>query len=131
VTVTTLAGWEALGRQRQLEGQRVFTIDAPSLGPEIHPPLLVLHGFPTSSFDYAGVLDTLRAGRRVLLFDGLGYGLSAKPDRHYTLGLQADLAMAFVAELGLTRLALLTHDVGDTVGGELLAGGPRDAGRWS
>jgi pimeloyl-ACP methyl ester carboxylesterase len=128
VTVTTRVAWEALGRQRQLGGYRVFTIDAPSLGPEVHAPLLVLHGFPTSSFDYAAVLDGLRAGRRVLLLDGLGYGLSAKPDMHYTLARQADLAMAFVAELGLTRLALLTHDVGDTVGGELLA--RRAEGSW-
>jgi pimeloyl-ACP methyl ester carboxylesterase len=128
MTVTTRAGWEAIGRHRELNGHRVFTVDAPSLGPEVHAPLLVLHGFPTSSFDYATVLDGLRTGRRVLLFDQLGYGLSAKPDRHYTLALQADLAVAFMAELGLARLALLTHDVGDTVGGELLA--RRAEGAW-
>jgi pimeloyl-ACP methyl ester carboxylesterase len=128
MTITTRAGWEAIGRHRELNGQRIFTIDAPSLGPEVHAPLLVLHGFPTSSFDYATVLDGLRTGRRVLLFDGLGYGLSAKPDQPYTLALQADLAVAFLAELGLTRLALLTHDFGDTVGGELLA--RRAEGGW-
>jgi len=107
----------------------VFTIDAPSIGAEVHEPLLVLHGFPTSSFDYAAVLDPLRAGRRVLLLDGLGYGLSAKPDMHYTLALQADLVAAFVAARGVTRLSLLTHDVGDTVGGELLA--RRAEGTWA
>jgi pimeloyl-ACP methyl ester carboxylesterase len=90
--------------------------------------LLVLHGFPTSSFDYAAVLDGLRAGRRVLLVDMLGYGLSDKPDRAYTMALQADIAMAFVAALGVDRLALLTHDMGDTVGGELLA--RRAEGAW-
>ena len=68
-------------------------------------------------------------GRRVILFDGLGYGLSDKPDMHYTLALQADVAVALVAELGLTQLALLTHDVGDTVGGELLA--RRADGAWA
>jgi pimeloyl-ACP methyl ester carboxylesterase len=128
VTITTSTGWEAIGRHRDLLGHRLFTVDAPSIGPEVHEPLLILHGFPTSSFDYAAVLDGLRAGRRVLLLDGLGYGLSDKPDLHYTLALQADLAAAFVAELGLTRLALLTHDVGDTVGGELLA--RRAEGTW-
>ena len=92
-------------------------------------PLLVLHGFPTSSFDYAAVLDGLRAGRRVLLLDMLGYGLSSKPDRAYTMALQADVAAAFVAELGVDRLALLTHDMGDTVGGELLA--RRAEGTWA
>lgn len=128
MTITTSTGWEAIGRHRDLLGHRLFTVDAPSIGPEVHEPLLILHGFPTSSFDYAAVLDGLRAGRRVLLLDGLGYGLSDKPDLHYTLALQADLAAAFVAELGLTRLALLTHDVGDTVGGELLA--RRAEGTW-
>src|ERR1700735_2379010 len=116
MTITTSTGWEAIGRHRDLAGYRVFTIDAPSLGPEVHEPLLILHGFPTSSFDFTEVLDGLRAGRRGLLLDDLGYGLSAKPDAPYTMALQADIAMAFVAELGLTRFALLTHDMGDTVG---------------
>ncbi len=128
MTITTSAGWEATGTHRQLGGYRVFTIDAPAIGPELHSPLLILHGFPSSSFDYAAVLPSLRAGRRVLLLDGLGYGLSAKPDQPYTLALQADLVVAFVAELGLPRLSLLTHDMGDTVGGELLA--RRQEGAW-
>jgi len=113
--------WAALGTNRQLCGERIFTIDAAPLGLETLEPLLVLHGFPTSSYDYAAVLNPLRQNRRVLLLDMLGYGLSAKPDRHYTMALQADIAAAFVAELGVERLALLTHDMGDTVGGELLA----------
>ena len=68
-----------------------------------------------------GVVDGLRANRRVLLFDMLGYGLSDKPDRPYTMALQADIAQAFVAEIGAETIALLSHDMGNTVGGELLA----------
>ncbi len=128
MTIATSTGWEAIGSHRDLCGERIFTIDAPSIGPERHVPLLVLHGFPTSSFDYAAVLDGLRAARRVLLLDLLGYGLSAKPDRAYSMALQADVAAAYVAELGVDRLALLTHDMGDTVGGELLA--RRAEGTW-
>ena len=129
MTITTAGGWEAIGRHRDLCGHCVFTIDAPSIGAEAHEPLLVLHGFPTSSFDFTAVLDPLRRGRRLLLLDGLGYGLSAKPDLPYTLALQADVVAAFVAQLGLTRLSLLTHDLGDTVGGELLA--RRAEGTWA
>ena len=128
MTITTSTGWEAIGLQRELCGERIFTIDAPSIGPERHVPLLVVHGFPTSSFDYAAVLDRLRAGRRVLLFDMVGCGLSTKPDRAYSVALQADVAAAYVAALGIDRLALLTHDMGDTVGGELLA--RRSEGTW-
>jgi pimeloyl-ACP methyl ester carboxylesterase len=90
--------------------------------------LLILHGFPTSSFDYTAVLDGLRGERRVLLVDMVGYGLSSKPDRAYTMALQADVVAAYVAALGVDRLALLTHDMGDTVGGELLA--RRAEGAW-
>jgi pimeloyl-ACP methyl ester carboxylesterase len=129
VTITTARRWEAIGRHRDLCGHRIFTIDAPSIGAEAHEPLLVLHGFPSSSFDFTAVLDPLRRGRRVLLLDGLGYGLSAKPDLPYTLALQADVVMSFLAQLGLTRISLLTHDVGDTVGGELLA--RRAEGTWA
>jgi pimeloyl-ACP methyl ester carboxylesterase len=128
VTVATSEGWDARGTRRTLCGEQVFTVDVPSVGPERHPPLLVLHGFPTSSFDYAAVLEGLRASRRVLLFDMLGYGLSAKPDRAYTMSLQADVAVALVDALGIGRLDLLTHDMGDTVGGELLA--RRAEGSW-
>ena len=72
MTITTAAGGRPSARTATLCGERVFTIDAPSIGPERHVPLLVLHGFPTSSFDYAAVLDGLRAGRRVLLLDMVG-----------------------------------------------------------
>jgi pimeloyl-ACP methyl ester carboxylesterase len=128
VTITSAAGWDAIGSRRELCDHVVFTIDVPAIGPEVHAPLLVLHGFPTSSFDYAAVLDGLRVGRRVLLVDMLGYGLSDKPDQPYTMALQADIAAAFVAQLELDRIALLTHDMGDTVGGELLA--RRAEGSW-
>ncbi|HEX3332776.1 MAG TPA: alpha/beta hydrolase [Acidimicrobiales bacterium] len=121
MTIASAAGWEAIGQYRHYADERIFTVDAPAIGPEVHPPLLVLHGFPTSSFDYTAVIDGLRAGRRVLLFDMLGFGLSAKPDRAYSMDLQADIAAAYLADLGIDRLALLTHDMGDTVGGELLA----------
>ena len=116
-----VGAWESSGERRDLAGHSIFTLVAPALEAERDEPLLVLHGFPSSSYDFAAVLDDLRRTRRVLLLDFLGYGLSAKPDQAYTLAEQADIVMAFVAELGIERLALLSHDMGDTVGGELLA----------
>ncbi len=113
--------WQARGEVRSLCGWGIFTVDIPAAGAETEAPLLVLHGFPTSSFDFHRVVDRLAAHRRVLAFDMLGYGLSDKPDREYAMAVQADVAMAFLATLGVDRIGLLTHDVGDTVGGELLA----------
>jgi pimeloyl-ACP methyl ester carboxylesterase len=120
--------WRARGGLRVLGGRSIFVVDVPARRPANRPPLLVLHGFPTSSFDFHRVVDRLAESRQVVLFDMLGYGLSAKPDLAYHMGLEADLAMALVDALGWDRLGLLTHDVGDTVGGELLA--RHLEGRW-
>jgi pimeloyl-ACP methyl ester carboxylesterase len=128
VTASTVAEWDALGQHRTLAGHSIFTIDAPPIDGERDEPLLVLHGFPSSSYDFAAVLDDLRRSRRVLLLDFLGYGLSDKPDQPYTLAEQADIVMAFTATIGVDRVAVLSHDMGDTVGGELLARQIED--RW-
>jgi len=120
--------WERRGGRIPLVGHEVFVVDVDPVGPVEHEPLLVVHGFPTSSFDFHRVVDGLAAHRRVVLLDLVGFGLSAKPDLAYTVDLQADVVVALTDRLGLDRLSLLTHDFGDTVGGELLA---RQAeGRW-
>ncbi len=112
--------WRTRGSYLALAGHAIFTVDVPAVT-ERRPPLLVLHGFPTSSFDFHPVVDALRRERRVVLFDMLGYGLSDKPDQAYSLGQQADIAEGVADALGLDAFGLLTHDVGDSVGGELLA----------
>ena len=93
--------------------------------------MLVLHGFPTSSYDWQHQLDVLRARRRVVMLDYPGYGLSAKPDATYSLFTQADVVEACAQELGLGDVALVTHDMGDSVGGEILARGDRRQPRAS
>lgn len=116
-----LRAWRQRGQFRRLGEFEIFTLD---VGPRMkarEDPLLVLHGFPTCSFDFRHILDDLSESRRVVLLDMLGFGLSEKPDLRYSIELQADVVVELVDQLGLERLALLTHDMGDTVGGELLA----------
>lgn len=81
----------------------------------------MLHGFPTSSHDWVRVLDALARRRRVVLLDFLGFGLSAKPDQRYSLFEQADLVEGVAGELGLGEVDLASHDMGDSVAGEVLA----------
>jgi len=116
-----IAEWERAGQYHRLAGHTIFVLDAGPSGAEQSEPLLVIHGFPTSSFDYRACLPALRRHRRVVLLDLLGYGLSDKPDAAYTIAGQADVVMAATAARGLDAFALLTHDMGDSVGGELLA----------
>ena len=114
--------WRAAGRFVDAHGDAVFVRDEPAADPDPSlPPLLVLHGFPTCSYDYAAVLPAFAARRRVVLPDHLGHGLSAKPDRRYGIRMMADAIESAVAALGIDEVDLLTHDVGDSVGGELLA----------
>lgn len=86
------------------------------------PWLTFLHGFPSSSFDYAGLVPALAPQLRLLLFDFLGFGDSDKPKDHaYSLFEQADLAEALWREQGVTETGLVAHDYGSTVAVELLA----------
>jgi pimeloyl-ACP methyl ester carboxylesterase len=114
-----VAEWEQRGHLIPTEVGDVFCVDID--GPADRPPALVIHGYPSSSFDWWGVVDALAADRRVVLFDLLGFGLSAKPDRPYGIRVQADVTQAVAAAHGLEQVVLITHDLGDTVGGEVLA----------
>lgn len=112
--------WRRLGTHVPIGEDEVFVVDMPCDEPS-GPPLLVLHGFPTSSVDWAPVVLALSARRRVVLFDLPGFGLSSKPDRPYGIHSAADAAAGIIGALGLGELDLVSHDMGDTVAGELLA----------
>lgn len=84
--------------------------------------LLCLHGFPTASFDYRKIWNSLAKRFSVAAADMIGYGFSAKPfDLDYTTFEQADLIEAFVAHLQAGRVHILAHDYGNTITQELLA----------
>ncbi len=85
------------------------------------PTVLLLHGFPSSSFDFRAVLPHL-AGRAWVTMDFLGFGLSDKPRPHrYSLLEQADLVQTVVTETTKGPALVLAHDMGTSVTTELLA----------
>lgn len=82
----------------------------------------LLHGFPTSSFDWHRAWDALAEEHRLLAFDFLGFGDSDKPVEHdYSIHEQADLTEAVWRLHGVERTVLLVHDYGVSVAQELLA----------
>lgn len=111
-----------MGELIRLGADDVFVLDTgdPESGTS-RPPIFVIHGFPTSSVDWSAVLPAMSAGRRVILMDLPGFGYSAKPDRPYSIDSSADSAQAVLEHLELDVIDLVTHDMGDTVGGEILA----------
>lgn len=84
--------------------------------------LLLLHGFPSSSYDWRPLLEQRGAGEATLAFDFLGFGLSEKPRDHtYTLAWQADAAEELVRRSGASRVFVVGHDMGTSVATELMA----------
>ncbi|WP_028696550.1 alpha/beta fold hydrolase [Pseudomonas cremoricolorata] len=86
-------------------------------------PLLLLHGFPTASWDWHYLWAPLAQRFRLIACDMLGFGDSAKPLQHdYSLLEQADLQQALLAHLRIDQpLHVLAHDYGGSVAQELLA----------
>ena len=85
-------------------------------------PLLLLHGFPTSSWDWYKMWPELIKHFEVIAFDFIGFGFSDKPKNYaFSLMDQADLTEAIIDSLHHKKLHLLAHDYGDTVAQELLA----------
>lgn len=111
--------WQAMGQWRVLSGRRIFTLDN---GRANAPIVLLIHGYPTSSWDWEALWADMNADFRLVALDLLGMGFSDKPYPHdYPISEQADIVEALVAELGLQYFHVLAHDYGDTVAQELLA----------
>lgn len=114
-----LRAWREAGRLHDFRGHAVFLRED---GAATAPALLLIHGFPSASFDWAEVWPALASRYRLLAPDLLGFGLSAKPAGHdYRIGEQADLCEALLREAGIGDYHVLAHDYGDTVAQELLA----------
>ncbi|MCY1499861.1 hypothetical protein D9M68_338900 [compost metagenome] len=113
-----LGDWRAQGRDMQFRGQRIRYWTAGE-----GEPLLLIHGFPTASWDWHYLWQPLARRFRVIACDLLGFGYSDKPRGHdYRLLEQADLNQALLAHLGIEGpVHVLAHDYGDSVAQELLA----------
>jgi pimeloyl-ACP methyl ester carboxylesterase len=112
--------WRARGRLMDTLGGRIFALDAGGTG--TGQAVLILHGFPTSSWDFADAAATLARDRRVILFDFLGFGFSEKPrDAAYSILEQADVAISVARQFGVKRAHVWAHDMGASVATELLA----------
>jgi pimeloyl-ACP methyl ester carboxylesterase len=108
--------WRSRGRWLSFNGYRLFVTTVGD-----GPPVLVLHSFPTASYDFSRLAPLLMQRYRLVLFDYPGFGFSDKPPAYpYSLFTYADAAQVVAQELGLKRLALLAHDIGDSVALELV-----------
>lgn len=79
-------------------------------------PILLLHGFATSSFTWQAIEPELSKRYRVIAVDLRGFGASDKPvDDHYSIFDQADTIQAFIEQENLKDLTIVGHSFGGGV----------------
>ena len=110
--------WRERGEAEDVRGHRIHVFRRDGR----EPALLLLHGFPSSSYDWRLLLEQERE-HAALAFDCLGFGLSEKPPRHsYSLAEQADIAEELAARhLGGLPVFAGGHDMGTSVATEPMA----------
>lgn len=114
----SVSDWRDGGNYFTVNEHTIFYRDS---GESDKPCLLLIHGFPTSSWDWIKLWPLLADHYRLIAPDMLGFGFSDKPVNHeYSIHEQADIVEALVTELKLDRFHVLAHDYGDTVAQELL-----------
>ncbi len=115
----TVSEWQQQGQFESINGQRIFTRQG---GDKSAPALLLIHGYPSASWDWESMWEALTEHYYVITLDMLGFGLSDKPkNAQYLISEQADIFEAFLRQLGVDNYHILAHDYGDTVAQELLA----------
>jgi pimeloyl-ACP methyl ester carboxylesterase len=111
------SSWYREGKTFQCNGYPIFYKDEGE-----GDVILCLHGFPTASWDWHPIWGDLSRRYRVIAFDMLGYGYSAKPRGHdYSIIEAVDLCEQFLGHLGITHFHILAHDIGDNLTQEILA----------
>ncbi|NXK42278.1 MEST protein, partial [Piprites chloris] len=118
-----LRSWRASGTFFTYKDRNIFYRDS-SGAVGSSDVVILLHGFPTSSYDWSKIWEGLtQRFHRVIALDFLGFGFSDKPRPHrYSIFEQANVVEGLTRHLGLQnhRINLLAHDYGDTVAQELL-----------
>jgi pimeloyl-ACP methyl ester carboxylesterase/catechol 2,3-dioxygenase-like lactoylglutathione lyase family enzyme len=106
-------------RYATISGRRLFYREA---GRADAPVLVLLHGFPTSSFMFRNLIPQLADRYRVIAPDYLGFGLSDAPpvnEFDYTFDALTDLISGLLAQLAISRYAIYVQDYGAPIGWRL------------
>lgn len=117
--------WLDRGRFVEIANSSVFVLETGEI--DLDEPVLVLHGFPTSSHDWHLVFPRIEERYRLITLDMPGYGFSDKPPQYsYSLHEQADVVETVLDRLEVEQCHILAHDMGTSVACELLARRERD-----
>jgi len=111
-------------RYASVDGHQLFYREG---GPRDAPALVLLHGYPSSSFMFRDLAPILAERYRVIAPDHLGFGLSDAPSTAnfaYTFEALSSLTASLLKQLGLTRYGIYVHDYGAPIGWRLALDNP-------
>ncbi|WP_326565203.1 alpha/beta hydrolase [Amycolatopsis rhabdoformis] len=111
-------------RYATVDGRQLFYREA---GPADVPVIVLLHGFPTSSFMFRDLIPALADRYHVIAPDHLGFGLSDAPSADefdYTFDALTELTAGLLRQLGVTRYAIYVQDYGAPIGWRLALADP-------
>jgi pimeloyl-ACP methyl ester carboxylesterase len=101
-----------------LAGERIYYYAAGTRG--LGDPIVLIHGFPTSSHVWIDVVAKLPAGHRVIVIDLLGFGRSdAPPDADYSVAGHAARVIRLLDALHIDRAVIAGHDIGGAIAASL------------
>jgi len=91
-------------------------------------PIILIHGFPTSSHLWSNLVSLLPAGHRVVVPDLLGFGRSDIGERaDLSIRGHADRLLGLMDVLGITRCFLVGHHMGACIATSIAAIAPQRA----
>src|SRR5690242_13929922 len=111
-------------RTETVHGHEIFYREA---GDRSSPTLVLLHGFPASSFMFRDLMTDLADEYHLIAPDHLGFGRSATPpvgEFAYTFDALAEVTVGLLDQLGLDRFALYVQDYGAPIGLRIATGNP-------
>jgi pimeloyl-ACP methyl ester carboxylesterase len=111
-------------RYLTVDGHRLFFREA---GDPQAPALVLLHGFPTSSYMFRGLVPALADRYHVIAPDHLGFGLSDAPpveEFDYTFDALTALTQGLLRALGIGPYAVYVQDYGAPIGWRLALADP-------
>ncbi|MBC7006149.1 alpha/beta hydrolase [Photobacterium sp. BZF1] len=109
--------WKNSGEYLNIDGNNVFYHDQGE-----GPVIILIHGHPSSSYDWKEVVTLLKSKARLVSFDLVGWGLSDKPTAFsYSLMQQADIVEKLANHLNIEQAHIVSHDIGTSVHTELLS----------
>jgi pimeloyl-ACP methyl ester carboxylesterase len=111
-------------RDAHVDGHRLFYREA---GPVDAPTIVLLHGYPTSSFMFRELIPRLAERLHVVAPDHLGFGLSDAPgvtEFEYSFDALAALTAKLLRRLAVNEYAIYVQDYGAPIGWRLALADP-------